>query len=195
MNPLWKSICDKARSRDRFLDHLPLQCKAHPDTLVKAKCAADFANSPQGGCRRVCGYALPCNHKCELLCHPLSHDMFKCVQTCNKPRPSGCTHKCTKPCWEDCGPCTFRIPKLRSLCGHTIRVNCQEDANDKKCSENCGYVMICGHKCGVRCSASGHDPMRHLCTSPCLRSLCGHPCLKKCHEQCGTSLYSALIVI
>ena len=30
--------------------------------------------------------------------------MFKCVQTCNKPRPLGCTHKCTKPCWEDCGP-------------------------------------------------------------------------------------------
>lgn len=121
-----------------------------------------------------------------MLCHPISHDVIRCIQECMKPRPPGCAHKCKKGCWEDCGPCTVQTKKVRSLCGHTIRTECHVDANDEKCSEPCGYPMICGHSCLDQCSPAGHDALRHRCKEPCNRTpLCGHPCLNKCSEQCG----------
>jgi hypothetical protein len=123
-----------------------------------------------------------------MLCHPISHDEINCVQECLKPRPPGCTHKCPKGCWEDCGLCTVKMKKPRIQCGHTITVRCHFDADSVNCSEPCRYPMICGHSCREICSPAGHDSLRHKCMTPCNRiPLCGHKCPKKCFEKCGES--------
>jgi hypothetical protein len=143
---------------------------------------------PHGGCRLPCNTQLECGHTCKMLCHPISHREINCIQECSKPRPLGCTHKCPKGCWEDCGLCTVKTKKLRIQCGHTVTLQCHIDADGVPCSERCGYSMICGHSCRETCCPTGHDTRRHKCMIPCNRTpLCGHNCPKKCFEQCGKS--------
>ena len=154
--------------------------------MVEAKSPDDFSKCPNGGCRLPCNTELKCGHTCKMLCHPISHDVIHCIQDCLKPRPPGCTHKCLKGCWEDCGLCTVKVKKPRIQCGHTITVQCHMDADSVNCSEPCGHTMICGHSCREICVPAGHDSFRHKCNTPCNRTpLCGHKCPKKCFEQCG----------
>lgn len=180
-------ICDSVEKRNRLTEYLPLVCPNHSDVVIEARCALDFAQCPHGGCKVVCGQSMDCGHNCTLLCHPISHDKINCMQTCRRPRPTGCTHSCRQVCFQPCEPCPTRVQKLRKKCGHTISLACHRDVDEGTCPAPCGQAMICGHNCSVSCSDGGHDPLRHKCQKSCDRTpLCGHPCKKKCFENCGT---------
>lgn len=190
---MWKVICDVTKTRNRFTDHLPLQCPKHALVVVEARSAPDFLKCPNGGCTRMCGDYLKCGHQCMLLCHPLSHDMIRCTQPCLKPRPANCAHKCLKPCFDICGPCMIPVRKYRIKCDHTNSVACSADVEDEICKCKCGVSMLCGHLCEKPCTDSGHDALRHLCYKKCDRTpLCGHPCKKQCFESCGTNSFFVL---
>ena len=186
-NPLWRTICREVKSRGRLLDHLPLQCFNHTENgITEARTAADFLNSPHGGCKLPCNTQLGCGHVCKLLCHPASHDLIKCSQPCLRPRPVNCVHACAKICGVPCGPCPVLISQQRTQCKHFIKSLCSVDVNDEDCPSACGAIMTCGHNCRVKCDPLGHSYQRHACISMCNRvPLCGHPCMKMCAVPCG----------
>ena len=170
------------------MDHLPLQCYNHKSNgLTEARTAADFLNSPHGGCKLPCNAQLDCGHVCKLTCHPASYDTIQCRQACTKPRPTGCIHPCAKICGLPCGPCHVIISRQRTPCKHLIMEKCGVDINDSDCPALCDAVLSCGHNCEEMCDPLGHYfQQHHVCARMCRRiPICGHPCMKMCATPCG----------
>ncbi|KAF7523232.1 hypothetical protein G7054_g11856 [Neopestalotiopsis clavispora] len=78
---------------------LPLRCQKHGRITYAAN--AEDLQTRHGGCLEKCTEKFqPCGHKCERLCHPMSHDKLICQHACE--RKLKCGHGCKDICGNDC---------------------------------------------------------------------------------------------
>lgn len=87
---------------------------------------------------------------------------YKCRKECPKECESG--HQCTKLCYEDCGPCLFKMKKERS-CGHFFpNALCSDKVEEIICERPCKRILRCGHSCSMKCFEScGNNCQQKVC--------------------------------
>ncbi|KAG8805367.1 hypothetical protein FRC19_007924, partial [Serendipita sp. 401] len=120
---MWTKVTNYFKETDCYGTGLPIACHLHPDTVQWVDSAEKLRQiSPEGGCLRPCGYGLECGHTCPSKCHvdDPAHQAVRCREPCMRTCKKG--HPCSRPCWEDCSICSFPVPPIRLLCGHT-RIN------------------------------------------------------------------------
>ena len=209
---LWRRIIDDMEERGNVGNALTLTCQNHPQNVIHAVRAEDFRQAPEGGCSVPCNTRLNCGHVCEMACHPTDpkHEEYTCKKPCARVL---CTrqHKCTRMCYQDCGPCVQLEDKLLH-CGHVQKVPCFKDPSEVKCIVPCDKSLLCGHRCQNRCSEvctiecvaitektwpCGHqieakchvNPLESPCNAPCGVTLnCEHPCTGKWSLTYGSSI-------
>jgi hypothetical protein len=91
---------------------------------------------------------LPCGHKVTLPCH-VDVRMYKCMKKCEKILCAN-NHRCRKACWEECGPCYFKI-SVQLPCSHSVILTCGENTETYKCKDTCSKLCSRGHKCPKQC--------------------------------------------
>ena len=103
MFDVWQNIKKKAEELNLIGNKLQLKCQKH-GTITEIKDFKDFAECPEGGCKKKCGKRRICGHICELRCHNFACEEKNCTKMCNKPNPN-CTmekeedkHICKKLC-------------------------------------------------------------------------------------------------
>lgn len=161
---LWSNIFYTLREKDQVGNALTLCCQNHPDRQVKAFCAEDFKQAPEGGCTQPCEFRLDCGHVCSSVCHPYDpeHKKYKCPKKCQKILCDQ-GHRCTLVCYKACPEqCPVKVEKIIPQCQHTQRVPCHQDPETFVCQEPCQKLLDCGHPCD---------------------SLCGEPCTSKCKAK------------
>nr|XP_006812407.1 PREDICTED: NFX1-type zinc finger-containing protein 1-like [Saccoglossus kowalevskii] len=197
---LWKKIQADMERRDCIGTSLLLRCQNHPGTTIEAKTEKDFHSAPEGGCMKPCEARLKCGHVCVLTCHPADpeHKIYKCRKPCVR-KICDQKHPCLKPCFEECGNCMTKIPKIIPRCDHLQDVPCSVDPEDFVCLEKCKKTLECGHQCtnvcGVRCVLPKNCreyisriwPCGHEVETMCRNKPEDYPCPEKCKEQlsCG----------
>ncbi|XP_014219353.1 NFX1-type zinc finger-containing protein 1-like [Copidosoma floridanum] len=162
-------------------------------------------------CSYKCETRLDCGHSCLKYCHVKfdpDHLKYTCNKNCTRKNVN-CTgnHICKKRCYEECEPCSLPVDKKRSCRHYYKNVACSLNIEDAYCERRCDKIMICGHKCKLKCSdecnncqqmVTKKSPCGHnicvkcceeatpsKCNFDCLKTLpCGHPCTKKCRESC-----------
>ena len=177
---LWSQIIDNFNGN--IGDSLALYCQKHPQKINYVKTPEDFRNVRNGGCDLECDERMNCGHKCELLCHPFTHERLQCLRPCERKFP--CGHSCStgavgkqKLCFEDCGECTILVKK-KLECGHSSMVACCAKPEQTHCSEPCENILSCGHKCQRVC---GDDCSLIQCSiSLDFEPICGHRQLIPC---------------
>ena len=172
MQNVWQKIKEKAEKLEIIGDKLTLVCQNHNTKTIISN-DKDFAECPEGGCKKICSKRLDCGHVCEKLCHVKDCNSFKCLKPCQRINPN-CQYKlhhCNKRCYEDCGICEVIIKK-KLPCGHEKEAKCYEDINIIKCREKCTKILKCFHKCELTCSEDCYS-------KPCKKIIkvkldCGH---------------------
>ncbi|XP_040014742.1 NFX1-type zinc finger-containing protein 1 [Xiphias gladius] len=158
---LWSNILHTLRENNQAGKALTLCCQNHPNRQIKASCAEDFKQAPEGGCTQPCQFRLDCGHVCSRVCHPYDpeHKEYKCGKECHKILCDQ-GHRCTLVCHRACPKkCPVKVEKIIPKCQHTQMVPCHQDPNTFACQEPCQKVLRCGHPCD---------------------SICGEPCISKC---------------
>ncbi|XP_046846173.1 NFX1-type zinc finger-containing protein 1-like [Xenia sp. Carnegie-2017] len=206
---LWEKIVKDLRQNHCLGPALALVCSNH-QTKNFVRTAEDFKKlAPNGGCLEKCEHRLDCGHACPQMCHPSSHDNYKCMKPCRR-NVADCEvlgHQCTKLCHEICDQnCKYPVEK-RLNCGHWKTLPCSEESfvNFVHCEERCEKTLACGHRCQAKCSkpctkdcqelvkktdfSCGHEntmacsATQKDCNVPCEAILeCGHPCKGKCGQ-------------
>ncbi|XP_034726304.1 NFX1-type zinc finger-containing protein 1 isoform X2 [Etheostoma cragini] len=182
---LWSNIFHTLREKDQVGSALTLCCQNHPDRQIKASCADDFKQAPEGGCTKPCEFRLECGHVCTRICHPSDpeHKKYLCFKNCQKIL-CNLGHRCTLLCHEECPEkCSVKVEKIIPQCQHTQMVPCHEDPQTFTCKEPCQKLLPCGHPCDSICG----EP----CTSQCkvkvtLKLKCGHSQQDACFYQTQT---------
>ena len=181
---------------------LQLCCQKHPKHITYVKTADDFRKVRNGGCNIPCDERMDCGHKCELLCHPYTHESVECFKPC--VRVLDCGHPCNgesgkrKLCYEDCGPCTVLVDKQLDVCKHYSKISCCTSPDHALCTEPCSKLLACGHSFSGHC---GNECELIQCQiSKESRLVCGHkqliPCyltkynvmILSCKERCDSLL-------
>ncbi|CAL1544822.1 unnamed protein product [Lymnaea stagnalis] len=205
---LWEKIIQTADNDKIFGDGLEVVCQNHPNNKQLMLFDTDFDKCPYGGCGQACGYRLECGHVCARLCHgyDVEHKDYKCKKPCAKLCTSG--HKCSRLCFQDCGDCIVKVPKIIPICYHEDQVPCHLTPIKAVCSKPCSAVLDCEHQCSGSCGQCRKDAKHKKCLMkiqycwPCghvgsiecyLKSShvecqkvcgsvlgCGHPCKGKC---------------
>ncbi|NXI98154.1 ZNFX1 protein, partial [Psophia crepitans] len=208
--PLWSKIIHTLREKGHIGHALTLCCQNHPETKTLVSTAADFSKVPEGGCTRPCEFRLSCSHVCMRVCHPYDpeHKDYRCLKPCQKVLCAD-GHRCTRSCYEPCGPCMVVVQKTISKCGHLQMVPCSVPDSEFICQEPCQKKLNCGHMCNNVCGQEcakcpelvtamlkcGHkqqvkcwmteepEPEKHVkCNAKCSVTLaCGHVCSGSCH--------------
>ncbi|XP_070700533.1 NFX1-type zinc finger-containing protein 1 [Pempheris klunzingeri] len=207
---LWSNIFYTLRENGQVGKHLTLCCQNHPDRQVRASCADDFKQAPEGGCTLPCEFRLDCGHVCSSVCHPYDpeHKNYKCGKKCQKIL-CDLGHRCTLVCHKECPKkCPVKVEKIIPQCQHTQMVPCHQDADTFVCQEPCQKLLRCGHPCDslcgepctreckvkvtlkLRCGHSQHDACFYKtqmkepeCRTPCEHRLqCGHACRGNCSK-------------
>ena len=175
---LWSDIIEDMEERGNVGKALILTCQNHPKNVIQAARAEDFRQAPEGGCSVPCNTRLECGHVCEMACHPTDpeHKEYTCKKPCAKVLCK-LNHKCTKRCYQECGPCLKLVDKLLP-CGHFQKVPCSYNPSEVKCVSPCPKILRCGHQCQNLCSED--------CTVKCVNVTkktwpCGHENQAKCH--------------
>ncbi|XP_061178064.1 NFX1-type zinc finger-containing protein 1-like [Saccostrea echinata] len=184
---LWKYIVKTMDANGNFGRSLVLRCGNHPRNSVRVSRDTDFDQVPNGGCSLPCNYDLNCSHKCGQICHisDPKHEHYKCLQPCLKKCLKG--HSCPRKCFQDCGDCPVKVPKIIPSCGHIESVPCSVDENTWTCKSQCGEILPCLHKCKGECGICKLKPTHKKCEETCERRLtCGHFILTKCFEDVET---------
>ncbi|XP_034531554.1 NFX1-type zinc finger-containing protein 1 isoform X2 [Notolabrus celidotus] len=213
---LWSNIFSTLEENDQIGSALTLRCQNHPDREVKASCAEDFKQAPEGGCTLPCEYRLDCGHVCTRVCHPYDpkHEKYRCGKHCTKTL-CDLEHKCPLQCYQECPKnCTVRVEKIIPHCQHTQKVPCHQDPSSFTCRMPCQRLLSCGHPCdswcGLPCTSRcmvqvtlelrcGHStqgacfyktvPEEPECKVPCKHQLkCGHACRGTC-GRCFTGMF------
>ena len=184
------------------------KCRPQCQHIVQLKCSEDPAHAP---CLSKCDFVLNCGHSCSKICHAgidPEHKNSVCTYPCERTCDSG--HQCPNKCFLKCPPCKVSIEKQlscghfnavqcgdknfkcsslvekeRPLCGHIIKVECQQNPNAVKCSDMCDAILNCGHPCPKPCHVDEniHDEIK--CLFPCARNCVNdHPCKSLCFQQC-----------
>lgn len=154
-------------------------------------------------CGLRCGRVLPCgNHRCSIECHVVEDapddvragkNCSSCEESCQRVRPAGCHHPCTKSCHpEECAPCSQYI-KMKCHCGlNPVFVPCHQwtcgSEGDRtalqSCKNRCCKQLECGHRCPLNCHPGS-------CASQCLKKVTLRcPCKRRkldgpCHTVKG----------
>lgn len=205
---LWSNIFYTLREKGQVGNALTLCCQNHPDRQVKASCAEDFKQAPEGGCTQPCEFRLDCGHVCASVCHPIDpeHKNYKCGKKCQKAL-CDLGHKCPFVCYKPCPQkCPVKVEKIIPQCQHTQMVPCHQDPKEFVCQEPCQKLLACGHpcdsSCGLPCTMKckvkvtinlmcGHSQQDDCfyntqtegpeCRTPCEQQLkCGHACRGTC---------------
>ncbi|XP_060899287.1 NFX1-type zinc finger-containing protein 1 isoform X2 [Labrus mixtus] len=205
---LWSNIFSTLEENGQVGKALTLCCENHPDRRVKASCAEDFAQAPEGGCTQPCEFRLQCGHVCTRVCHPYDpkHKKYMCVKKCPKTLCE-LEHKCPLMCYQDCPKkCPVKVEKILPQCEHKQMVPCHQDPATFTCKKPCERLLRCGHLCdswcGLECTSRckvvvtldlscGHitqdccfykmQDEKPECKSPCEHQLkCGHACRGTC---------------
>lgn len=205
---LWSNIFLTLREKDQVGKALTLCCQNHPDRHVRASCAEDFKQAPEGGCTQPCIFRLECGHVCTRVCHPYDpeHKEFKCMKPCQKIL-CDLGHRCPRLCYKECpDKCPTKIEKIIPQCKHSQMVPCHQDPATFTCQEPCQKLLRCGHRCAslcgepctsyckvtvtltLRCGHSQQDACFYKtqaegpeCKTPCEHQLqCGHACRGTC---------------
>lgn len=207
---LWGNILSTLREKDQIGEALTLSCQNHPKSQIKASCAEDFKQAPEGGCMLPCEFRLDCGHVCSSVCHPydIEHKKYQCPKNCERILCDE-GHKCPRVCHNMCPEkCPTRVKKVIPNCQHTQMVPCHQDPSTFRCLEPCEKLLPCGHPCRAKCG----DPCTDKCQvrinltlhcghtqkdfcfyktlgegPPCRTSCehmlkCGHVCPGNCHE-------------
>lgn len=176
---LWEKINEKLVEGGNIGPELALQCVLHPDqeSLIKS-CDEITANSPKGGCQKICFSFLPnCSHKCQKVCHmdDREHEFVQCKFPCEKILCS-LGHKCPDVCHQPCSSCKTIVTHTFP-CGHTHELKCGLISIFRCATLVEKELEHCKHKVKAPCYVSSP-----FCTKECLTRLdCGHKCLKRCH--------------
>lgn len=183
-SPLWQKIIQKLKLQKAIGSSLELYCQNHPETSTYVEKGEDFVQCPEGGCLQPCITRLICGHVCPSTCHVFDseHELMKCHKPCDKIVCER-EHRCKKKCHygKVCGQCIVRVPKLRSTCGHVVKVRCSENPMDIFCNAPCDKIRSCGHKCQLLC---GNNCEANPCHSPTeTRGTCGHMVEVKCKDH------------
>ncbi|KAM7006466.1 NFX1-type zinc finger-containing protein 1 [Tautogolabrus adspersus] len=206
---LWSNIFNTLKENGQVGKALTLCCENHPDRQVKASCAEDFAQAPEGGCTQPCEFRLKCGHVCTIVCHPYDpkHEKYMCMKKCPKTLCE-LEHKCPRLCYQVCPEkCPVKVEKILPQCEHKQMVPCHQDPATFTCKEPCERLLSCGHLCdswcglectSVRCKvvvtldlSCGHITQdccfykrldeKPECKAPCEHQLkCGHACSGTC---------------
>ncbi|XP_024125640.1 NFX1-type zinc finger-containing protein 1 isoform X2 [Oryzias melastigma] len=179
---LWSNIFHTLRGKDQIGEALTLCCQNHSDRQVKASCAEDFKQAPEGGCTQPCQFRLDCGHVCSRVCHPsdLEHKKFKCSKKCEKTL-CDLGHRCTLVCHQECPKkCPVKVEKIVPKCQHSQMIPCHQSPQTFVCQEPCQKLLLCGHPCDSTCGAP--------CTTKCmvkvtLKLECGHSQQGACHYK------------
>ncbi|XP_033939060.1 NFX1-type zinc finger-containing protein 1 isoform X2 [Pseudochaenichthys georgianus] len=205
---LWSNIFHTLRQRDQIGNALTLYCQNHQDRQVKASCADDFKQAPEGGCKKPCEFRLVCGHVCTRVCHPYDpeHKKYECHKKCQKTM-CDLGHRCPLDCYKGCPEkCIVKVEKIIPRCQHTQMVPCHQDPETFVCQEPCNKLLDCEHPCvsvcGNPCTSyckqevtltlkCGHSQQGECfyndrtdepeCRTPCVEQLkCGHACKGNC---------------
>ena len=203
---LWENMVSSMMEASCVGPFLTLQCQNHPTEETNVSKDTDFSKVPNGGCKRMCNYRLPCGHVCEQICHPedREHEHYKCFKPCEKIVCSA-GHKCMKKCYIKCGNCMTEVPKALPFCGHEHNVPCFMDPLTFVCTYPCGKILECGHQCKGKCGQCRKNGKHVICTEMRPRLLeCGHrieascsvPIEKiDCTANCNTELQCGHICV
>lgn len=182
---LWSNIFTSLREKDQIGTALTLSCQNHPDRQIRASCAEDFKQAPEGGCTLPCEFRLDCGHVCSSVCHPydVEHKKYKCPKKCQRIL-CDTGHKCTLVCHEKCPEkCPVRVEKIIPQCQHTQMVPCHQDPSTFTCQEPCTKLLSCGHPCKSRCG----EPCTEKCRVKITLTLrCGHSQEDSCFYKTQT---------
>ncbi|XP_054273692.1 NFX1-type zinc finger-containing protein 1-like [Macrosteles quadrilineatus] len=133
-------------------DHLEYVCRK-PCARLNAGCTKDhkcplLCVEPCNPCSEMVIRELPCKHLLKLACSADLNSVL-CQQKCAKTLP--CSHRCTKKCFQNCGPCDVQVEKTVIGCRHMVKVECSTPATRQICTGRCPNEMRCGHQCAKRC--------------------------------------------
>ncbi|XP_044203715.1 NFX1-type zinc finger-containing protein 1 [Thunnus albacares] len=170
---LWSNIFHTLREKDQVGKALTLCCQNHPNRQVKAYCADDFQQAPEGGCTQPCEFRLDCGHVCSRVCHPYDpeHKEYKCGKKCQKIL-CDLGHRCTLVCYKKCPEkCPVKVEKIIPQCQHKQMVPCHQDPQTFACQEPCQKMLRCGHPCDSTCG----EPCTNMCkVKVTVKLRCGH---------------------
>lgn len=153
-----------------------------------------------GACVTEITKVLPCGHTAKNVpCH-IPAEEYQCQQKCK--RTLSCGHACKKMCNKPCGNCQVKVKKTVPECGHTITIECGEDATTEKCDGPCTKTLQCGHPCLERCNetctqmcmeqtvSSSKCPKNHDIRIPCCQNdkISGEDTWIYCDKLCGQTL-------
>ena len=176
---LWSKIINDMEGCGSVGKALTLSCQNHPLNVIHASRADDFKKAPEGGCTVPCATRLQCGHVCEMVCHPTDpeHKEYECKKPCAKTL-CALMHKCSRRCFQECGPCMEPVKKILPACGHIQQVPCYKDPTEVTCSSPCAKILSCGHRCQNKCS----EECSVKCTAITLKTWpCGHENKTSCH--------------
>ena len=163
-------------------------------------------------CKRNITLTLPCQHEKIIQCF-IDPDTVICEEQCSKKCPT-MNHPCKKLCYEHCGNCEVKVPKVMADCNHKVYLPCHIPPLHENCPKKCAKLLACNHKCALNCGqvcSNGTclesvqvklecqheakipcwryeigDYNNVECTQPCGKTLpCTHPCPKLCLEPCA----------
>ncbi|KAM6927491.1 NFX1-type zinc finger-containing protein 1 [Xenentodon cancila] len=182
---LWSNIFHTLRKKDQVGKELTLYCQNHPDRQVKASCAEDFQQAPEGGCTQPCQFRLDCGHVCSRVCHPYDpeHKKYQCLKKCEKIL-CDMGHRCTLLCHKTCPQkCPIKVEKIIPQCQHSQQVPCHQDPQTFTCQEPCQKLLSCGHPCESFC---GQPCTSHCKVKVTLQLKCGHSQQGDCFYETHT---------
>lgn len=153
------------RDAGALLNHIPLQCKRHPNKRINVSAPEHIKQlAAEGGCDEPCETKMKCGHVCRRLCHPddINHEASKCGEPCARQlTPALCSepgrHPCSKTCFEDCASCRDVLKGIRHpLCKHVIDMVCGEVAaigleNVKCTAPQQIRNPVCDHEYNIPC--------------------------------------------
>ena len=211
---MWAQIVDEMTAKLRIGSAFHACCPRHPQPIHEVRKPVQWTKLPK--CKKFCGAVLPCGHTCHWECHAESlHERKGCPEPCPRFHEK-CGHNCLKTCGQPCGDCTFplnpiklacghlatptctenieateiicaqQLSPVQLLCGHEYRPTCSTQSESPECTEKCGQILECGHRCQSECQRCTSRRGHAKCSSPCERELdCGHLCGAPCHKgQC-----------
>lgn len=201
----WNEFADFMKESELYGTSIQLTCATHGDSLSAGQWQ-DFLKMKNGGCQQPCATLMSDGHVCKEECHFGGHDQITCQESCNRLRPSNCTHVCENKCFECskngvCPPCPVETT-VELSCGHTHVGICHELQNlDRiECQEEVPFTFECKHEAMIKCCQlkktnrmvcnvqtevelpCGHKVMSlcgvdPICTHICDGTLeCGHKC-------------------
>ncbi|KAG1302761.1 hypothetical protein G6F64_010658 [Rhizopus arrhizus] len=156
VHPRWNKFSQYMHEIGLYGHQITLTCHKHKTSLAVGFWL-EFERIKNGGCNQPCKALMADGHVCPEECHHGSHQEVVCHESCNRIRPSHCTHPCLNKCYEcsangHCPPCTEECT-IELDCGHKYTGQCCDIPNiySTKCTEPVEAMLSCGHNAYVKC--------------------------------------------